>query len=256
MESWFLLGGAGFLGGAMNALAGGGSFVTLSALVAAGVPSVSANATSSVALYPGGALSVFVYRKGLGEVGGVPLRPSLAATVAGGFVGAMLLLLTSNGAFDRILPWLLLAATVTLILGPRLGAVLRRHFRAGPILILSLQFALGVYGGYFGGAVGLMMMAAWSLIDSADVKRMAPARTLMVTGANTIAVLCFALAGAVAWLPALLVGIGALAGGYVGARLGRILPATVVRGGTIALAVAMTIAFFLRGYLGVSFTKL
>lgn len=248
MNELLLLAGAGLVAGAMNALAGGGSFVSLPAMVAAGVPSVSANASSTVALYPGGAMSVWVYRDGLKAVGGVPLVPSLITTVVGGFLGALLLLWTSNAAFDRILPWLLLIATVVLILGPRLGAMLRRRFRAGRAAVLAVQFALGVYGGYFGGAVGLMMMAAWSLIDAADVKAMAPPRTLMVTGANTIAVLCFAFAGAVRWRETLILGAGALAGGYLGAWLGKRLPAKIVRGGTILIACGMTLAFFWRGY--------
>lgn len=243
-----LLAGAGLLAGSMNALAGGGSFVSLPALVAAGVPSVAANASSTVALYPGGAASVWVYRHGLQEVGGAPLVPSFIATVLGGIAGALLLLATSNLVFDRILPWLLLVATVVLILGPRLGAFLRQRFRAGRGAVLAIQFALGVYGGYFGGAVGLMMMAAWSLLDGADVKQMAPARTLMVTGANTIAVVCFALAGAVWWMQAVILGAGALVGGYVGAWLGKRLPARIVRGGTILIATGMTIAFFYRAY--------
>ncbi|MDB5544439.1 MAG: hypothetical protein JWO64_1588 [Hyphomicrobiales bacterium] len=248
MYEMSLLAGAGVLSGAMNALAGGGSFISLPALVAAGVPSVSANASSTVALYPGGLASTWVYRDGLKEVGGVPLLQSLLTTVAGGLVGALLLLSTSNAAFDRILPWLLLVATVVLALGPRLGAYLRQRYRVGRVAVLFIQFALGIYGGYFGGAVGLMMMAAWSLLDGADVKQMAPARTFMVTGANTIAAVCFAVAGAVSWIQTLVLGAGALLGGYAGAWLGKRLPARLVRGGTLLIATGMTIAFFIRVY--------
>src|SRR5476649_2465109 len=103
----------------MNALAGGGSFVTLPALIAAGVPSVAANASSTVALYPGGLASAWVYRSGLTHVAGVPLRPAFLATLAGGLLGALLLLWTPTGVFDRVLPWLLLVATLTLTFGPR-----------------------------------------------------------------------------------------------------------------------------------------
>ena len=240
--------GAGLVAGAMNALAGGGSFVALAALVAAGLPSVSANASSTVALYPAGAASAWVYWGGLAPVGGLPLRPTLAATVLGGFAGAVLLLLTPAAAFDRLVPWLLMAATLTLAAGPRLGAGLRARLRAGPAGLLALQFTLGVYGGYFGGAVGLMMVAAWSMIDGADTKALNPPRTLMVTAANSVAVLCFAAAGAVRWDAALLVGLGALAGGVGGAHLGRRLPARAVRAGTLALACALTALFFARAY--------
>ena len=240
--------GAGVLAGTMNALAGGGSFVTLSALIAVGVPSVAANASSTVALYPAGAVSAWVYRGGLGRVCGVPLGPTLAATVLGGFAGALLLLATPDRAFDRVLPWLLLVATATLTAGPRLGAALRVRVGLGAGTVLAVQALLGVYGGYFGGAVGLMMMAAWSLVDGAHVKALNPARTLMVTAANTVAVLCFAIAGAVQWREAALVGVGALCGGYGGAHLGRRASAQAVRGGTVALACALTAMFFLRAY--------
>lgn len=240
--------GAGFLAGTLNALAGGGSFVTLSALIAAGVPSVLANASSTVALYPAGVASAWVYRGGLGRVCGVPLGPTLAATLLGGCAGALLLLATPDRAFDRLLPWLLLAATAALLAGPRLGAALRARFRAGVGTVLAVQLLLGVYGGYFGGAVGLMMMAAWSLVEGADVKALNPPRTLMVTAANTVAVLCFALAGAVRWHEAALVGVGALGGGYGGAHLGRRAPARVVRIGTVALACVLTAVFFIRAY--------
>jgi uncharacterized protein len=248
MDQAFLLLGAGLVAGAMNALAGGGSFVTLPALIAAGVPSVSANASSTIALYPGGLASAWVYRAGLAGVCGVPLKPTLAVTLLGGFLGALLLLWTPNAAFDRVLPWLLLVATLTLAAGPRLAPFVRSRFRGGLPLVLLIQFLLGVYGGYFGGAVGLMMMAAWSLLGSADLKTLNPPRTLLVSAANTVAVLCFALAGAVEWLAATLVAGGAILGGYAGAHLGKRLSSALVRAATLLVATAMTVAFFLRAY--------
>ncbi|MDH7798280.1 MULTISPECIES: sulfite exporter TauE/SafE family protein [unclassified Beijerinckia] len=248
MTTYLLLCAAGFLAGAMNALAGGGSFVTLPALIAAGVPSVAANASSTVALWPGGAASVWVYRNGLGQVAGVPLRPTLLTTLIGGLVGALLLLWTPSSLFDHVLPWLLLVATVMLTFGPRLGPWMRRHFSAGIVTILSIQFILGVYGGYFGGAVGLMMLAVWSLLDSADLKTLNPSRALMTTAANTIAMLVFVFSGIVTWPETAVMALGALAGGYGGAHLGRRLPPQIVRGGTILFACAVTAMFFLRAY--------
>lgn len=240
--------GAGILGGAMNAMAGGGSFVTLPALMGAGVPSVAANASSTIALYPGGLASAFVYRGGLGRIAGVSMRPVLAATLAGGLVGALLLLWTPGVLFDRVLPWLLLVATLALAFGRRVGPALRARFQAGIGTLLVVQFLLGVYGGYFGGAVGLMMMAAWNLLDGADVKALNPARTLLVSAANSIAVLCFAISGIVHWRAALLVGIGAIVGGTLGAVLGKRLPSGLVQIATVVLALAMTITFFARSY--------
>lgn len=248
MTTTLLLCVAGFLAGAMNALAGGGSFVTLPALIAAGVPSVAANASSTVALWPGGAASVWVYRNELGQVAGVPLRPTLLTTLIGGLVGALLLLWTPSSLFDHVLPWLLLIATVMLTFGPRLGPWMRRHFSAGIVTILSIQFILGVYGGYFGGAVGLMMLAVWSLLDAADIKTLNPSRALMTTAANTIAMLVFVFSGIVYWPETAVMALGALAGGYSGAHLGRRLPPQIVRGGTILFACFVTAVFFLRAY--------
>jgi uncharacterized membrane protein YfcA len=240
---------AGLLAGSMNALAGGGSFVSLPALIAVGVPSVSANATSTVALFPGGLASTWVYRDGLRGVCGVPLVPIAAATLVGGLSGSLLLLWTPGAVFDQILPWLLLLATAMLAFGRRIGPALRARFRAGLATILAMQFLLGIYGGYFGGAVGLMMMAVWSVLDGAEVKTLNAPRTLMVSAANGIAVLCFVIAGAVAWTACLLVGAGAIVGGWCGAHLGRRLPAGAIRVGTLVLAVGTTIAFFARAYL-------
>ena len=232
----------------MNALAGGGSFVTLPTLIAAGVPSVVANASSTVALYPGGAASAWVYRDGLTRVCGVPLRPTLWATLAGGLLGALLLLWTPTSVFDRVLPWLLLVASLMLAFGPRIGPALRARFRAGLVTVLLIQFVLGIYGGYFGGAVGLMMMAAWALLDGADVKALNAPRTLLVSAANGVAVLCFIVAGVVRWPEALTMGVGALLGGYFGAHAGRRLPPAVVRLATVLVAVATTLVFFVRAY--------
>jgi uncharacterized membrane protein YfcA len=239
---------AGLLAGSMNALAGGGSFVSLPALISAGVPSVGANATSTVALFPGGLASTWVYRDGLTGVCGVPLLPVTIVTLVGGLVGSLLLLWTPAALFDQVLPWLLLVAKIMLAFGRQIGPALRARFRAGLTAILSLQFLLGVYGGYFGGAVGLMMMAVWSILDGAEVKALNAPRTFMVSAANGIAVLSFIVAGAVAWTACLLVGLGAIAGGWCGAHIGRILPPAVIRAGTLLLATATTVAFFVRAY--------
>ena len=248
MDMLVMLAIAGLIAGAMNALAGGGSFVTLPAMIAAGLASVGANASSTVALYPGGATSVWVYRDGLTKVDGLPFIPSLIATLFGGLAGALLLIWTPSSLFDRVLPFLLLTATTVLILGPRLGAALRARLAGGHVNVPAMQFLLGVYGGYFGGAVGLMMLAAWSLVTTADIKTLNPSRMVMVTAANTIAVLCFVGLGVVWWPQTLALGLGAILGGYSGAHIGRRLPPPIVRGVTIVVAVTITISFFYRAF--------
>jgi uncharacterized membrane protein YfcA len=241
-----ILPGAGLLAGAMNALAGGGSFATLPALIAVGVPSVAANASSSVALYPGGLASAWVYRTASRDICGVPLLSMLAVTLLGGLVGSLLLLWTPSSSFDSLLPWLLLLATLALACGPRLGPTIRRFVQGSATTVLPVQFLLAVYGGYFGGAVGLMMTAAWSLLSGADIKELNGPRTLFVSAANSIAVVSFGVAGAVRWRETLILGGAAVVGGYVGAIVGRRLDPRPVRAVTLAIAAGITVLFFRR----------
>ncbi|WP_342051150.1 MULTISPECIES: sulfite exporter TauE/SafE family protein [unclassified Cupriavidus] len=239
---------AGMLGGAMNALAGGGSFVTLPALIAAGVPPVQANASSTVALYPGGLASAWAYRDGLGPVGSVSLRALLVVTLCGGMLGALLLLHTSSVAFTFVLPWLLLVASVALAFGRKIGEALRARVRIHRHAVLSIQFALGIYGGYFGGAVGIMMMAMWGLLESREIKHLNAPRTLLVSAANTVAVAAFIAAQAVQWPETLSMLVGAAIGGYGGARLGRRAPAAAVRVVTLIATSLITLMFFIKVY--------
>jgi uncharacterized membrane protein YfcA len=239
---------AGILAGAMNALAGGGSFVSLPALLAAGVPPVQANASSTVALFPGGLASAWAYRDGLRPVGAVSLRALLAATLCGGLAGALLLLWTSSAAFTFVLPWLLLIATIALAFGRRIGEALRARWQIHARVVLAVQFALGVYGGYFGGAVGIMMIAMWGLLDNCDLKHLNAPRTLLVSAANVVAVFAFSVAHAVRWPETLFMLAGAMIGGYGGARIGRWAPPGIIRGITLLVTSCITLAFFVKTY--------
>jgi len=241
-----LLTAAGLLAGAMNAIAGGGSFVTFPALVFIGLPPVVANATSTVALFPGTIASTWAYRHALTGIAGVSLRVLLPISVLGGLIGAGLLLVAPASAFDAVIPWLLLLATLTFAGGRELGLALRRRTRIGIAPMLAVQFLISIYGGYFGGAVGLMMMAVWSLLDTADLKSMAGARTFLVSAANGAAVLFFVAAGAVRWPEALAMLGSAVIGGYAGARLAQRVPARLTRILVVALSATVTAAFFLR----------
>lgn len=248
-----LLFGAGIVAGTMNAVAGGGSFVTFPALVFAGLPSVVANASSTVALVPGTLASVYAYmtgdhRTGLVDIGGVPIRHLLAASAAGGLTGAILLLSTPSSMFDGIVPWLLLVATLVFAFGARVSLALRRRLHIGAAAVLPLQYALGIYGGYFGGAVGIMMLAAWSLVTPHDLKALNPTRMLAASTMNGIAVAWFVAAGEVRWPETLAVLAGSLIGGFVGGRIGQRLPPAVTRAIILIVTVAMTITFFRRAY--------
>jgi uncharacterized membrane protein YfcA len=240
--------GAGLLAGGMNALAGGGSFVSLPALIAAGVPSVVANASNTVALFPGGLASAWTYHERLQPVCGIAIPPLLVLTLAGGLLGSLLLLWTPASAFNQVLPWLLLIATLALAFARRIGAALegRLHARAAPVLFA--QFLLAIYGGYFGGAVGLMMVAAWCVLGERDIKRLNAPRTLLVSAANGIAVLAFIAAGAIRWPETLAMLAGGLCGGYAGARLGRAMPPQTTRALTLCWSIGITCVFFIRAY--------
>jgi uncharacterized membrane protein YfcA len=249
MNSYPLIFGAGLLAGTMNALAGGGSFVTLPALISVGMPSVQANASSTVGLFPGTATSAWAYRDGLAPIGTVSLRPLLLVTLAGGAIGAFLLLWTPSKTFDFLLPWLLLIATVMLGFGRQIGDSLRRRRHVGPLVLLIIQFVLGIYGGYFGGAIGLMMVAVWGLVDNRDLKSMNAPRTLLVTAANTMAVFIFIAARAIRWNDTIVLLVASTMGGYFGALVGRRAPSWAIRAGTLVIAGGITLAFFARAYL-------
>ncbi|GAA1150778.1 sulfite exporter TauE/SafE family protein [Kribbella jejuensis] len=240
---------AGVAAGALNAVGGGGSFVALAALVGAGVPPVTANATTTVALLPGNATSAWVYRR---EIEGFhqpsPLRLTLAS-VCGGAIGAGLLLWLPSTSFDAAVPWLLAFATVVLAFGKRLTAALRLG-RPGPAAILAGQFLLAIYGGYFGGAVGLMMLAFWTATTTLDPARGNPLRVIQVGAVYLTAAVVFVFAADVLAQPVQLVAMlaGAIIGGYVGAHGVQRMPAGVLRGLVLGTAVVMTGLFFVRAF--------
>ncbi|MGB8128937.1 MAG: sulfite exporter TauE/SafE family protein [Candidatus Angelobacter sp.] len=235
---------AGLIAGAMNAAAGGGSFVSISALIYVGIPSVSANMSSTIALYPGSLTSGWAYRRNFHPILNVSLKVMILATLAGGFGGAILLLLTPSSAFDKIIPWLLLLGSSAFAFGPWIGKWLHRYWRPHTTFLVVAQFLLGIYGGYFGGAVGIMMMAVWSLLGLQDVKAMNAVKVVLVAAANTIAVLCFALVGSVAWRETLVMLMAAALGGYAGARLTLRLSGWQIRLGISMINFAITAVFF------------
>jgi uncharacterized membrane protein YfcA len=239
------LAGAGILAGAMNALAGGGTFAAFPALLSSGLAPTVANATSNAALLPGAAASTWALRRHLADFGPLSLRTLALLTFAGGAAGAWLLHLTSEAAFRLLVPWLLLLASGALTFGTHLRRALQRSDVAlPPAAAAALQFALGIYGGYFGGAVGILMLACWVLVSEAPLHQLAPARTLLLTCANAAACLLFASLGLIAWDRAAPLALGGVAGGVLGARLGARLPPRAVRAVTLAITYGVTIAFF------------
>jgi uncharacterized protein len=248
MERSVLIFLAGLLAGAMNSAAGGGSFVTLPVLTFMGVPSVIANATSTVALFPGSFASAWAYRNDFKPFEGVSLRALFLASISGGLVGALLLLFTPGKSFDAIFPWLLLVGAVAFSFGRQAGAALRRRFHIGLPALLVIQFLLAIYGGYFGGAVGIMTLAVWSLFFFADLTALNAAKTLLVGCMNATAVVCFVIAGKIWWHEALVMLVAAVVGGYIGARVARKVDPSRLRTAITALTFLMTAIVFYRSY--------
>jgi uncharacterized membrane protein YfcA len=242
-----LLVGAAFIAGIMNAVAGGGSFLTFPALVFAGIPSVMANATSTVALFPASFASAWAYRRDFPRIEGLSTSVLLVISVAGGIIGALLLIYTPERTFDAIVPWLLLAATLLFAVNKRLIPWLKRNVHVGPLALSGVQFGIAVYGGYFGGAIGIMMLALFGLLGVTHIHAANALKTLMAGALNAVAVVCFIVAGKVDWLPAAIMVLSAVAGGYVGARVARRMNPDHIRASVIVIGVAMTVVFFVRG---------
>jgi uncharacterized membrane protein YfcA len=239
---------AGIVGGAMNALAGGGTFATLPALIALGLPANAANATSNVALLPGAAASAWEYRDELAPVAGMDVKLLAGITFAGGLVGSVLLVLTPPRAFDFIIAWLLLFAFVVMMFGKHASAWLQARVSIGRSTMIGVQAVLGVYGGYFGGGVGLITTAAYGLLAGATPRSLFAIRTLMLAVANLAAALVFVATGLIDWAACLPMLAGAILGGWLGARVGKKLPEAAVRVWTLLVTGATTMVFFLRAY--------
>ena len=239
---------AGIVGGAMNALAGGGTFATLPALIALGLPANMANATSNVALLPGAATSAWAFRDELGPVGGIGWRVLAAITFGAGLIGSLLLVATPSHAFDLIIPWLLLFAFAVIAFGRRAADWLHARVAIGRRTLLIAQCLLGIYGGYFGGGVGLMTTAVYGLLAGIGPRALFAPRALMLAVANLAAACVFVGFGLVRWAACLPMLVGAIVGGWAGAKLGKQLPPAAVRAWTLLVTGATTAVFFWRAY--------
>ena len=232
----------------MNALAGGGTFATLPALIALGLPANVANATSNVALLPGAAASAAEYRNELEPVGDLPIRWLSAITFAGGIVGSLLLVVTPTSAFDFIIPWLLLVGFIVMLFGKSASSWLHERVTIGLPTLVVAQSLLSIYGGYFGGGVGLMLTATYGLLAGAHPRSLFSIRTWVLSIANFAAAIVFIAAGLVRWAACLPMLAGAVIGGWLGAKVGKRLPHRAVRAWTLIVTAATTITFFVRAY--------
>jgi uncharacterized membrane protein YfcA len=246
---WLLLVTAAFGAGALNAIAGGGSFLTFPALVFTGLPPIVANATSAVAVSPGYLGSTLGFRSELATLPRERLVREGAVCAIGGVLGALLLLVTPAKVFSLAVPWLLLFATVLFALGPRLVAA--RATRGAGAVHPTAQalglFAVAVYGGYFNGGLGILLMALYTLTGERQVHTANALKNLNSLLLSLLSVAAFAWAGAIAWPQAVAMMVAATLGGFAGARLARRLPAAGVRAVVVVTGLVMAGAFFWRG---------
>jgi uncharacterized membrane protein YfcA len=239
---------AAFLGGVMNAVAGGGTLLTFPSLIAAGLSPLVANATSTVALLPGALSSMLGYRSELAGARRWTTRLTIPSAV-GGAVGAWLLLRTPDSTFNRVVPWLVLGATALFLVQQPLMRWIRRHEEAHlepTVPLLVWQAVVGVYGGYFGAGVGILMLAALGFMGFKNIHRMNGLKNWGGFCMNLVAAATFAFSGIVDWPVALSMAIGATVGGYVGSRTAQRLPPHYVRGVVVVIGVASGTWLLLR----------
>jgi uncharacterized protein len=251
---------AAMLGGTLNSVAGGGSFITVPSLIFAGVLPVQANTTSTVALWPGSVASITAYRRELAKLSRVVILTLGITSLIGGILGALLLLSTSQSTFLYLLPYLMLVATLLFAFSPRITALLRKRSELTQAIeekaaifswrtlaaISVIQLIVAIYGGYFGGGIGIMILASLGIMGMENIHEMNGMKTVLQASINGVAVITFIVARAVVWLPALVMIAGAIAGGYGGAYFARKLDARVIRVFVILVGTSMTIYFFLR----------
>lgn len=246
-----LLLAAAFGGGAMNAVAGGGTLLTFPALVLLGVPSIHANATSTVALLPGAATSMAGYRREV-ETHRAWLKTLFLPSLVGGALGSVLLLRTPERTFDHLAPFLVLFATVLFMAqalvarwvdSPHEPPRTRRRWAAAWLA----QFAVALYGGYFGAGIGIMMLVVLGFLGLTDIHAMNGLKNFFGICINGVAAAYFVSRGAVDWPLALAMALGAMAGGYAGARFARRIGRARARAAVVLIGLSLAAALFLRG---------
>jgi uncharacterized protein len=243
---------AGALGGGINAVAGGGSFVSFPALLFTGVPPIPANATNTLALWVGTSASGGAYPQKLN----IPRRimiPLLITSVVGGLAGAFLLIKTPAQTFLHVLPWLLLGATLLFAFGKhltgRISAGISHDASNASVTGASIfELVVAVYGGYFGGGIGIMNLAMLAALGMTDIHAMNKLKVILGGVINGVATLTFIATGAILWPQGIVMTVGAILGGVSTAHFAQKLPQSWVRAFVILVGTAMTIYFFILGY--------
>jgi uncharacterized membrane protein YfcA len=238
----------GFLGGIVNAVAGGGTFFTFAALVAFGMSTLDANATSAVALVPGSIATGAAYRHETSKYWR-EILPCAAIAVIGGLGGASLLIAIGDELFRPLVPWLLAGATLLFALSTRVRSLVGQIAGTGgigPVWSCAIIAVVTVYGGFFGAGMGIMLLAALALMGSGDFYRANATKNVVAVLTQSVAVVLFIANGLVRWPQAVVTTLAAVAGGYLGVMLARRVPETIVRATVVAVGTMLTLIIFLR----------
>jgi uncharacterized membrane protein YfcA len=251
---------AALVAGAINSVAGGGSFITFPALIFVGIAPIAANATNTAAVWPGTVASTLAYRKAFTAQARRLLPPLIITGIAGGVLGARILLITPQATFMRIVPWLLLGATLLFVFSGPITAWIRgrAHLKAGdepvganaPRLLMAgvlfLELLVSIYVGYFGAGTGILFLSLLALMGMEDIHAMNGMKTLLVSIVNGVALVTFVFARVIVWPQAFLMTVGALAGGYGGAYVAQKMNPQHVRWLVIVIGFGMSAYFFIR----------
>jgi uncharacterized membrane protein YfcA len=251
---------AAVFAGAINSVAGGGSFITFPALLFAGVAPIAANATNTAAVWPGTVASTVAYRKAFTPEARRLLPPLIVTGIVGGVLGARILLFTPQGTFLRMVPWLLLGATLLFVFSGRITGWIRgrANLKAGDAPggargprallagVLFLELLVSIYVGYFGAGVGILFLSLLALMGMEDIHAMNGMKALLVSIVNGVALVTFIFARVIVWPQALLMLVGALLGGYGGAYFAQKMNPQHVRWLVIVIGFAMSAYFFIR----------
>jgi uncharacterized membrane protein YfcA len=257
LYEYFLLCAAAFVAGAINSIAGGGTLISFPALVSvlgtAPDLQVTANATNTVALCPGSATAAWGYRRELGEAR-VWLIWLLLPSIVGGITGALLLARGPSTIFARLVPWLILTATLLLMLQPAIArwtGIGRPHpAPSGPRVLSTLifQYLIAVYGGYFGAGIGILMLSALSVMGLSDIHQMNALKTVLATCINGVALVVFIVEDKISWPHAAPMIVACMVGGYVGARVARSLNRNLVRRIVVAIGFCLATYYFWKNW--------
>lgn len=239
---------AGFLAGSVNAVAGGGSLISFPALVAIGLPTLDANVTNTTAVWPGYLGSAAAYRDEL-STQRERLRGLVITSLLGGVIGSVILLAADDSVFDAVVPFLVLAGSILLALQPRIAAFVASRdssVRNTSVQLHVAVFLAAVYGAYFGGGLGVILLAVLGIYVADHLQRLNALKSALSLLVNTVALIAFALFGPVDWLAVAIVAPASLAGGYLGARMARRLSPEMLRSTVVVFGVVVAIWLFLR----------